>query len=133
MDAREFFPIAERYKRSTVEAERRTSAGRSYYALFNATLMKLSQQGVLFRGTPDEHHKLIAYLSKARSQTAATVSEALKHLRRERNVADYHLKAVFNASRSEIAYEIAIDAIMQFDAIPAVEMASIVRNIQALP
>ena len=133
MDAREFLPIAKRYKSSTVEAERRTSAGRSYYALFNAILTTLSRKGVIFRGAPDEHHKLIAYLSNARSKTASSVSEILKRLRRERNVADYHLMVIFKASRSEFMYEMAIDAPSQFDAIPAAEMAVIVRNIQALP
>lgn len=133
MDARKFLPIAERYRRSSDEAERRTSAGRSYYALFNVILAALSEMGVNFRGTAEDHQKLIAYMKKARSKAAASIADALKDLRKERNDADYHLNSTFNESRSKYAYLKACDALLQFDAIPAAEMASIVRIIQALP
>ena len=133
MDARKFLPIAERYRRSSDEAERRTSAGRSYYAVFNVTLAALSEKGVNFGGTAEDHQKLIAYMKKARSRAAASIADVLKDLRKERNDADYGLNSTFNESRSMYAYLKASDAVSQFDAIPADVMAMIVRNIQALP
>jgi hypothetical protein len=89
MDARDFFTIAERYKSSHVEAERRTSVGRSYYALFNVLLGTLSGKGVIFRGTPDDHYTLISYLTKAGNRASGIAGSALKDLRLERNRADY--------------------------------------------
>ena len=133
MDAREFLPIAERYRNSTVEAERRTSAGRSYYALFNAILATLSGKGVIFRGGPEVHHRLISYMVKAGFKSAASVGSALRDLRKERNDADYDLDAAFSSLRSEFVYAKARNALMQFDAIPSAELADIVKNIQALP
>src|ERR1035438_9445502 len=97
MDAREFFPIAERLRSSPVEAERRTSAGRSYYGLFHVLLGALSEGGVIFRETPDDHQTLISYLIKGGHKTAASVGLALKDLRQDRNRADYRLKEVFSA------------------------------------
>ena len=133
MDARKFLPVEERYRGSTDEAERRTSAGRSYYALFNVILAALLEKGVNFGRTGQDHQQLIAYMKKARSKAAASIADALKDLRKERNDADYRLNSAFNQSRSSYAYLKAIDALSKFDAIPAAEMASIVRIIQALP
>ena len=61
------------------------------------------------------------------------MGSALKDLRNERNDADYELNAAFNVFRSEFVYMKAKNALMQFDAIPAAELANIVKNIQALP
>jgi uncharacterized protein (UPF0332 family) len=133
MDSREFLPIAERYRNSAIEAERRTSAGRSYYALFNAILATLSGKGVIFRSGPEVHHRLISYMAKAGFKSAASVGAVLKDLRNERNDADYGLNAPFDVSRSEFVYMKARRALLQFDAIQASELAEIVKNIQALP
>lgn len=132
MDGREFFVIAEKFKTSANEAERRTSIGRSYYALFNVLMGKLSDNGVVFAETPDDHYKLISYLSKAGSRTAGIVGGALKDLRLERNRADYVMKTVIDSRASELLYQKATRAMAQFDSIPSTEMQNIVERIQAL-
>ena len=131
MDAREFFPIAERLMNSANEAERRTSAGRSYYGLFHVLLAALSARGVIFRQTPDDHQTLISYLTKAGNKEAALVGSALKDLRQDRNRADYQLADVFSARTSEFAYQKAKRALGQFESVPPDEVATIIRNIQA--
>jgi hypothetical protein len=132
MDARDFFVIAERFKASESEAERRTSIGRSYYALFNVLLGKLSDKGVMFAEGPDDHYKLISYLVKAGNKTAGLVGAALKDLRLDRNQADYEMKIVIDARKSDLLYQKATKAMAQFDSIPALELQKIVEQIQAL-
>lgn len=70
MDARDFLAIAERYRSCHIEAERRTSVGRSYYTLFHVLLGVLSGKGVTFRGIPEDHYTLISYLTKAGNRAA---------------------------------------------------------------
>jgi hypothetical protein len=132
MDAREFLLIAERFRNSGVEAERRTSAGRSYYALFNVVVSTLAGNGVPFSETYDDHRRLISNLTNAGSTTAASVGRLLKELRTDRNRADYRLDEMFESITSELVYSRAIKALRQFDSIPAAELASIVKRIQAL-
>jgi hypothetical protein len=55
MNARDFLAVAAQFKNSENEAERRTSIGRSYYALFNVVIGVLTAKGVIFRQTPDDH------------------------------------------------------------------------------
>lgn len=133
MDARDFFPIAERMCRSADEAERRTSIGRSYYGLFLVLLGTLSERGIVFRETPEDHQMLISYLLKGRNRTAASVGAALKDLRQERNHADYNLKEICTAKSSEFVYLKAAKALGNFESISDPEMVNLVRTIQALP
>ena len=133
MDAKEFFPIAERMKTSANEAERRTSIGRSYYGLFHVLLGALSDRGVIFRETPDDHQNLIAYLTKGRNKVAASVGAVLKDLRQERNRADYRLKEICITKSSEFVYLKAMKALQQFESISEPELVSLVKTIQALP
>lgn len=132
MDGREFFVIAEKFKTSTNEAERRTSISRSYYGLYNELIGKLSNRGVIFAGIPEDHYKLISYLGKAASKTAGLVGSALKDLRLERNRADYKMNIVFDSRSSELLYQKAARAMAQFDSISSTEMQNIVARIQAL-
>jgi len=75
---------------------------------------------------------LISYLTKAGHKTAASVGLALKDLRQDRNRADYQLKEVFDAETSDFVYQKAMRALGQFESVPAAEVATIIRNIQAL-
>jgi hypothetical protein len=133
MDARDFFPIAEAFRTSTSEAERRTSVGRSYYALFNVLLGALSAKGVIFKGVPEDHYKLVSYLAKSGHTRAASVGSVLKDLRLDRNRADYDLTVTIAANTSAFRYQKAIRALEQFDSIPTAEWTIIVKAIQALP
>jgi hypothetical protein len=133
MNARDFFVIAERFKASGNEAERRTSISRSYHALFNVLLGKLSEKGVIFSEEPEDHYKLISYLGKSNSKAAGLVGAALKDLRLDRNRADYEMQIVLDAKTSELLYNKATRAMAQFDGIPPLEMQKIVERIQALP
>jgi hypothetical protein len=133
MDPREFLPIAERYMVSNSQAERRTSVGRSYYALFHVLLGALSARGVIFRQVPEDHYTLISYLARSGNKTAASVSSVLRDLRQERNRADYSLSDPFDLRISEFVYKKAIKALESFDSIPMAELATIVNKIQAMP
>jgi hypothetical protein len=123
MDARAFFfAITERYKNSQVEAERRTSVGRSYYALFNVLLGTLSGKGVTFRGTPDDHYTLISYLTKAGNRASGIAGSALKDLRLERNRADYDMNAAMHSRTSEFVYQKATRAMYEFQSIAPADL-----------
>lgn len=65
MNARDFPEIADRFKDSAKKSECRTSIGRSYYGLLNVLLGALAVKGVPFRQPHDDHHLLVAYLTKA--------------------------------------------------------------------
>jgi len=133
MDARDFLAIAERYRGSHIEAECRTSVGRSYYALFNVLLGVLSGKGVIFRGIPEDHYTLISCLTKAGNRAAGLAGSALKDLRVERNRADYDMKAAMNAKTSEFVYQKATKAMEEFQSIAPSDLQSIVEKIQAMP
>jgi len=104
MNARDFFPVADRLRNSPSEAECRTSIGRSYYGLFNVLHGALASRGVIFREAPEDHFTLISYLSKARHRTAAAVGSALRDLRQERNRADYSLSVAIDAKTSDFVF-----------------------------
>lgn len=132
MDPRDFFPIAERMCSSAIEAERRTSIGRAYYGLFNVLLSALSDRGVIFRETPDDHQTLISYLLKGGNREAASVGAVLKDLRQERNSADYRLKEVCRTKSAQFIYQKATRALRQFESLSAGDMAVLVQTIQRL-
>ena len=133
MDARNFLGVAAQFKNSGNEAERRTSIGRSYYALFNVVIGTLTARGVVFRRTPDDHRTLVSYLTKARHRTASSVGSALLSLRSERNRADYEMASMIGAKTTEFVFQKATDASAQFDSISPAEMAEIVMQIQSIP
>ena len=133
MDARKFFPVADRLRNSDDEADRRTSIGRSYYGLFHVLLSALSEGGVIFRKTPEDHQTLISYLTKSGHVAARSVGNTLKDLRDYRNRADYKLKKFIDKKTTDFVYEKAIRALSQFETIPAPELAALIRTIQNLP
>jgi hypothetical protein len=125
MDARDFFAVAERLKSSALEADCRT--------LLNAVRQALASRGVIFGEVPEDHHTVIAYLSKSGNRTAATVGDALRDLRQDRNLADYNLATPLSSTNSIFACEKALRVMRQFDAIPAAEMDRMITTIQASP
>jgi hypothetical protein len=133
MDARNFLAVAAQFKNSGDEAERRTSIGRCYYALFNVVINLLTANGVVFRQVSDDHHKLVSYLTKTKHRAASSVGSALLSLRTDRNRADYEMAAVISVRTTEFVFQRAADALAQFDSISPAEMGEIVRRIQAIP
>jgi hypothetical protein len=133
MDPRDFFPIADSMRCSTNEAERRTSIGRSYYGLFHVVLAALSDRGVIFKETPQDHQMLINYLQRGGNRKAASVGAALKDLRLERNQADYHLKGICSTKSSQFVYQKATNALDQFEGLSESEFDALVETIQRLP
>jgi uncharacterized protein (UPF0332 family) len=133
MDARDFLLIADRFRASPCEAERRTSIGRSYYAVFNVVLGALAAKGVAFHKSADDHRDLIAYLAKVGHRDAGYIGQVLNDLRTQRNSADYKMNAVVSVKTSEFVYKKAKGAIETFDAIPSGDLNEIARKIQAIP
>lgn len=133
MNARDFLAVAAQLKNSENGAERRTSIGRSYYALFNVVIRLLTARGVIFRQTPDDRHKLVSYLTKSKHRAAGSVGLALLSLRTDRNRADYEMAATISVRTAEFVFQRATGALAQFDSICAAEMSEIMRRIQAIP
>src|SRR5574341_332593 len=59
MDPADFLAVADRLRSSPSEAERRTSVGRAYYALYNLLVMRLSSQGFSFQKDGGDHGRLV--------------------------------------------------------------------------
>jgi len=133
MDARDFLTIADHFRASLREAERRTSIGRSYYALFNVVLGTLAAKGAAFHQSADDHRDLVAYLTKVGHRDTGPIGQALNDLRAHRNTADYKMSDPISVKTTEFVYEKAKRAIERFDAIPSAEINEIARKIQAIP
>lgn len=104
MDPADFLAVADRLRGSPSEAERRTSVGRAYYALYNLLVMRLSSQGFSFQKDGGDHGRLVRYLIQSENLEASKLGERLKKLRTLRNVADYEMEAAIDANRAELAY-----------------------------
>ncbi|MFQ5853696.1 MAG: hypothetical protein ACE5JU_24320 [Candidatus Binatia bacterium] len=113
----EFLDIAHQFQASSSEAERRTSIGRSYYALYNVLIGLLSSQGVPFENGGGDHWRLVNYLTKCNDRIAFRIGGALRDLRSVRTDADYHLNMPIEIAQSELAYKRARRAINRFDAL----------------
>ncbi len=132
MNPVDFLNIAEQFHKSGVEAERRTSIGRSYYAFYNQLFIALSSQGVYF-DKEDSHSRLLYYLSSCSPIKARTIGEDLKTLRNYRNNADYEMEMRIDISHSEFAYKKAHAAVQRFGALDAKDIQKIAECIGYLP
>jgi hypothetical protein len=130
MDPASFLEIAGRFQASPSEAERRTSIGRSYYALYNVLLGTLSSQGVIFGRVGTDHGDLVHYLIKCGNREAARIGEALRDLRLSRNESDYNMNLVVNVAQSKLAYGKAKSAVARFNGLPPVDLQTIVRSMK---
>jgi hypothetical protein len=116
MEPLDFLRVAESLQPSAQEAERRTSIGRSYYAMFNYLRLKVDP----IRRVPieDAHQAMTHYLSLANNKELSSVGQTLSDLRTTRNTADYEMDAVISADDSALALRRAKRAIAKFDSLP---------------
>jgi len=128
----EFLTVAQNLYPSMSEAERRTSIGRSYYALYNQLVMALSKEGVQFDGV-DSHARLVYYLSQCSPQKAPTIGADLKTLRNYRNDADYEMGKSIGKGESEFAYKKAHAAVQKFAGLNKSDVTKIADCIRYLP
>jgi hypothetical protein len=133
MDPRTFLDVANQLQTSATEAGRRTSIGRSYYALFNILRVSLESQGISFKKSAADHGRLVRYLTQCGNHEAVRVGQALRDLREQRNQADYEMSLTLDARQSQLAYQQAQKAVQRFDTLSPVDMQNIIRSIQALP
>ncbi len=113
MDPLDFLKVASSLCDSDDESERRTSIGRSYFALFN--YLRLSLEPVRNVPTSDEAHRAVAYyLGNANNRDLASVEQSLRDLRVSRNAADYKLDKNVDHAASRTALTRAQRAVEKF-------------------
>lgn len=128
VDPAEFLLVAERYQNSTKESERRTSVGRSYYALYNQVVAGLRSKGVNFP-RKSTHECLIYYLTHCNPGLA----EDLKTLRNNRVLADYNMETQFSAKMACFFYQKAFCAVESFRQLTDPDLDRIAQCILYLP
>jgi hypothetical protein len=132
IDPLKFLEIAERYKNSGHEHERRTSIGRSYYGVYNFLWTELRKAGVhRFRGDGKDHTRMVHFLSKCQNYHAGLVAGFLKTLKSARRTADYEMEQTVAESKSEFIHGRAIRAVETFQKVP--NWASVAAVINQLP
>jgi len=129
----DFLIIAGNFQTSSSEAERRTSIGRSYFALYDMLIDCLSAENVRFNKDGDDHWRLTYYLTKCGDRAADKMAGALKNLRFSRNLADYDLKASIGASQSEFSYKRAQSTISEIKSLLPKGIQRIAMSIRYLP
>ena len=102
MDPLDFLRPARDLSGSAQEAERRTSIGRSYFAVFNHIRIRLEPLKSLPDGS-DIHSIVVRYLTFANDKQLQSVGQTLKDLRISRNEADYNMKAMIIQEQSRLA------------------------------
>jgi hypothetical protein len=130
MDPADFLDVADRLQASPSEAERRSSIGRSYYALYNVLLGTLSSQGVIFGRVGTDHGDLVHYLIKCGNREAARIGGALRDLRTSRNESDYNMNAVIDMAQSQLANGKAKRAIDRFNKLPLMDLQTVTRSMK---
>lgn len=116
MDALDFLDVANRLRDSEQESDRRTSVGRSYFALYNHVRTKLSN----FLQIPDREdaHRAVAYyLTGTNHPNIRQVGQSLRDLRRSRNTADYNLETAVEIDQSRTAARRARRAVDRIDGV----------------
>src|SRR2546428_12114500 len=87
-----FLEIANRYKSSINEYERRTAIGRAYYAVYNFVCDILQKEGVqTFRKDGGDHDRMVYSLTNCKDSQAGIVGNLLKDLKAQRKNADYRM------------------------------------------
>jgi hypothetical protein len=133
MNPVEFLDIAQSLQDSVSEAERRTSVGRSYYALYNVLLEGLTSQGLHFGRSAENHRLLVYYFTQCRDRQASRIGAALRDLRSQRNIADYEMSSMIDTAQSQQAYQQAQKAVDRFNALAQTDLPSLIPRIRALP
>jgi len=127
----DFLHLAHRIKKSSDEAERRTSISRSYYATYNFLIQSLSVHGVPFDKSGEDHRRLMYYLN--RDSRTMKLGGKLRTLRLDRNDADYELGIVIDASKSELACLSADRILSDFRSLRSSDLAGIISSIKSSP
>lgn len=133
MDPAAFLNIAEQFQGSDSEAERRTSIGRSYYALYNILFGSLVSQGVHFTHRGGDHGLLVYYLTQCGHPQAADIGATLRDLRNYRNNADYSMNVMIDTRQSRLVYGKVRSAVNTFRELQQSDMVMVVQRIKALP
>src|SRR6266508_138048 len=111
-DPLKFLEIAERYKGSTHEFERRTSISRAYYGVYNFLCMALQAAGVKnFKNDGGDHSRMVHFLTNCKDAQAGIVGNLLKDLQTKRKHADYRMDLLLDKNYSEFAHNRAIRAV----------------------
>ncbi len=133
MDPVAFLDVAHSLQSSAAEAERRTSVGRSYYALYNVLLEGLTSEGLHFERSGVDHGLLVYYLTQCHDRQAARIGAALRDLRTQRNAADYNMSSAIDTGQSQQAYQRALKAVNRFNALAQTDLPTIILRIGSLP
>ncbi|MBI3697248.1 MAG: hypothetical protein HY238_20735 [Acidobacteria bacterium] len=132
MNAADFLEVAKRLEGSVSEAERRTSIGRSYYALYNVLVDFLSSHGVPFDRNAKDHGRLVRCLMDTKHREADAIGAALRDLRNRRNEADYQMSRFVGPRESNHAYRLARTELDRFIALSPEGRHTIVERIKGL-
>ena len=128
MDPLDFLAVANKLYSSSEEAERRTSVGRSYFALFNHVRRKIEPLRPV--PTSDEAHRAVVYcLQHANDRDLSSIGQTLTNLRASRNGADYQLDDVVTDRDSGMAISIARKAVAKLDGVGNAALANAVRAV----
>jgi len=92
MDPWQFLIVAEQLRDADLEAGRRSSISRSYYAAFNEIVASLREHQVTLPQR-DAHEKLCRCLTGTGHQALVLIAEHLRWLRLNRVAADYDMAA----------------------------------------
>ncbi|MBM4037967.1 MAG: HEPN domain-containing protein [Planctomycetes bacterium] len=92
MDPWHFLIVAEQLRDSDLEAGRRSSISRSYYAAYNEIVASLRERGVTLPER-DAHEKLCRCLIGTGHHALVLLAEHLRWLRIARTAADYDMEA----------------------------------------
>ncbi|HWW84908.1 MAG TPA: hypothetical protein VNZ26_14960 [Vicinamibacterales bacterium] len=118
MDPLDFLTIARTFSASAIEAERRMSIGRSYYALFNHLRGHLELYKP-FAKDDEDHQRAVHYLTGANNTDLKAVGQWLRDLRTQRNTADYDMSTAVDDNACQLALQRADRALAKFSGVPA--------------
>jgi len=92
MEGKAFIEIAQKLAPMRTEPASRSAIGRAYYAVYNCWIQLLSELGFKFGKDASAHDKIYAYINNSGIQELKETADALRHLRRRRNLADYDME-----------------------------------------
>jgi len=91
MRGKDFFIFANTLHNSEIEAARRSSVSRAYYALYHHVRECLLSSGIPVSIKPEEHERMTRYLKNSGIEKVKQVGEKMNDIRVKRNKADYEL------------------------------------------
>jgi len=131
MNPADFLTVANQFHSSSSEAVRRTSIGRSYYALYNVLHRFLSRWASSLSGRGKDHRLLVKYLTACGNHNAYKLGTKLRDLRQIRNLADYDMGTHVSAQQSQLAHQWADNMIVLFSGLTQTEQNDIINKVQS--